>query len=97
VRSIYSRGMLAYYDGTGDRRILDFLANACVVLTHPLCFFCFCFFVFLCVWFPHSFSPSLPVPPLYCVHLCEPTVCQSSSYTPVTQPHVLLVHTCDVT
>ena len=25
VRSIYSRGMLAYYDGTGDRRILDFL------------------------------------------------------------------------
>jgi len=25
VRSIYSRGMLAYYDGTGDRAVLEFL------------------------------------------------------------------------
>lgn len=25
IRSIYSRGMLAYYDGTGDKRVLSFL------------------------------------------------------------------------
>ena len=28
VRSIYSRGMLAYYDGTGDARVLAFLESA---------------------------------------------------------------------
>jgi hypothetical protein len=28
VRSIYSRGMLAYYDGTGDESIIPFLQNA---------------------------------------------------------------------
>eukprot|EP00663_Eupelagonemidae_sp_cell21sb_P005632 gene5631-biopygen9337 len=28
VRSIYSRGMLAYYDGTGDSRVIPFLEAA---------------------------------------------------------------------
>ena len=28
VRSVYSRGMLAYYDATGDKAILDFIVNA---------------------------------------------------------------------